>query len=79
MPDKYRVLKQDALPDKTFKNTRTFVSYVKSELSFWSYEEASKNHMVKHYKQDFEQALTNLNEALNYDENDKSRALSYLQ
>ena len=43
MPDKYRVLKQDSLPDKTFKNTRTFVSYVKSELSFWSYEEASKN------------------------------------
>lgn len=79
MPDKYRVLKQDSLPDKTFKNTRTFVSYVKSELSFWSYEEASKNHMVKHYKQDFEQALTNLNEALNYDENNKSRALSYLQ
>ncbi len=79
IPEKYIVLKQDSLPDKTFKNTQTFVKFIQRELDFWSYEGVSNNPMVSSFKSNYEHALVYINDALNYGENSKNNSLSSLR
>ena len=79
IPDKFRVLKQDALPDKTIKSTRIFVNYLNKELAFWSYEELRNNPIVSSYKSYYSQALTNVNNAMANAIENPNQAIYYLK
>ena len=79
IPDKYRILKQDSLPDRQFKSTKTFVDYLNRELAFWSYENLSRNHMVSRFDYYYNQALTNIGEAISLVESNPTSSISYLQ
>lgn len=79
MPDKFRVLKQDALPDKIIKSTRIFVNYLNKELAFWSYDEIGNNPIVSSYKTNYNQALTNVNNAIATAASNPNQAISFLK
>lgn len=79
MSDKFRVLKQDALPDKIIKSTRIFVNYCNREFAFWSYDGIANNHMVSNYNAWYNQALTNVNNAMACAVENPSQAISYLK
>jgi hypothetical protein len=59
MPDKYRVIKQESLPNKTIKSTRMLVNYIDKEKEFWSYENVGNNFIVASYSTWYNQAKTN--------------------
>jgi hypothetical protein len=79
MPEKFRILKQDALPDKPIKSTRVFVNYLNRELAFWSYDELGSNPIVNNYKSYYNQALTNINHAMSHAIENPNMAISYLK
>ena len=79
IPDTYRIVSQAALPDKTMKTTKAFVLYIKKELTFWDYPELSNNPIVSNYKSYFNQALTNIQNAINTVDTNPQQAISYLK
>ena len=79
IPDTYRIVSQAALPDKTMKTTKAFVLYIKKELAFWDYPELSNNPIVSKYKSYFNQALTNIQNAINTVDTNPQQAISYLK
>lgn len=79
MPDKYRVIKQESLPNKTIKSTRMLVNYIDKEKDFWSYENVGNNFIVASYSTWYNQAKTNIQNAINYAESNTQQALALLQ
>lgn len=79
IPDTYRIVSQTALNDKSMKTTKAFVAYIKKELVFWDYPELSNNPIVSNYKKYFNQALTNIQNAVNTVETNPQQAISYLK
>lgn len=79
IPDKYRVVKQDALPNKTIKTTKMFVNYIEKEKEFWNYENVGNNFIVASYPNYYELAAQHLQKAVQYAESDTKQSLTFLQ
>ncbi len=78
IPEDFIIVSQESVPDKTFKTTRTFVSYIKKELAFWDYPGLSNNPIVSNYKNYFNQALAHIQNAINLAETNSQQAISCL-
>ena len=76
IPDKYRIVKQDALPDKRIKNTKTLYDYLKKESEFWNYPEVIRNYFVREYKDHYVRAYADLNAAIKLYTTNPSQALT---
>lgn len=79
IPDKYRIVKQDALPNKTIKSTRILVNYIEKEIAFWNYENVDKNFIVSNYTRLYNQAKTNIQQAIDFSDSNPQQAISYLK
>ena len=79
IPDKYRIVKQDALPNKTIKSTRVLINYIEKEIAFWNYENVDKNFIVSNYTRLYNQAKTNIQQAIDFSDSNPQQAISYLK
>ena len=75
IPEKYKVIKQDNLPQKRIKSTKVFYQYLKQESEFWDYSEISKNHIVSSYKGYYIKAFNDLNAAIRMYETNVNQAI----
>ena len=75
LPDNYRIIDKQALPNKTIKTTKQFVQYLETEQKFWSYEGVSRNIVVSNYNSTISTSLSNINTLKNSAETDGNKRL----
>lgn len=75
LPDNFRIIDKQALPNKTIKSTKQFVQYVEAEGKFWNYENINKNVIVSNYKQTIEATLSNISTIKNSEGTDSNKRL----
>lgn len=75
LPDNYRIIDKQALPNKTIKTTKQFVKYLETEQKFWNYEGVSRNIVVSNYNSTISTSLSNINTLKNSAETDGNKRL----
>lgn len=75
LPDNYRIIDKQALPNKTIKTTKQFVQYLEAEQKFWNYENVSNNIIVSNYSSVISSSLSNINTIRNSEETDSNKRL----
>lgn len=75
LPDNYRIIDKQALPNKTIKTTKQFVQYLETEQKFWNYEKVSNNVIVSNYSSTISTSLSNINTLRNSDETEGNKRL----
>lgn len=75
LPDNYRIIDKQALPNKTIKTTKQFVQYLETEQKFWNYEKVSNNIIVSNYSSTISSSLSNINNLRNLEETDGNKRL----
>lgn len=75
LPDNYRIIDKQALPNKTIKTTKQFVQYLETEQIFWNYEKVSNNVIVSNYSSTISKSLSNINTLRNSDETEENKRL----
>lgn len=75
LPDNYRIIDKQALPNKTIKTTKQFVQYLETEQKFWNYENVSNNIIVSNYNRTIVTSLSNIKTLKNTEETDNNKRL----
>lgn len=72
LPDNYRIINKEALPNKTIKNTKQFIQYLETEQKFWNYDNVANNYIVSGYNDTISTSLKNINSIINSEESDET-------
>lgn len=72
LPDNYRIINKEALPNKTIKNTKQFIQYLETEQKFWNYDNVANNYIVSGYNYIISTSLEEINNIRNSKESDET-------
>ena len=75
IPDKYRIIKEDLLPNKKIKSMKVLMDYLGKEKEFWDYREIYNNNIVSSYRDIYSKALSDLTNTINMSSTNIQQAL----
>ncbi len=75
LPDDFRIIDKQALPNKSIKTTKQFVQYLETEANFWNYDNIKNNILVSSYCQIIKTSLSNINTIRNSDDSEGNKRL----